>query len=1068
MRIFTSFASVALVFLSLIPMGLKAQVDGLFEDHPVRHIGPGTMSGRVTSIDVSLGDGTIYAGTASGGLWQSKSEGTTWEPLFDDQDLLSIGAVAIAPSNPDVLWVGTGEGNPRNSHTSGAGIYRSLDGGLNWALMGLENTRAIHRIRIHPQDPKTVFVAAMGSAWGPNAERGVYRTRDGGENWTQVLFENDTTGCAELIMDPSNPDKLFASMWHFHREPWFFTSGGDGSGLHVTHDGGDSWTLLGEDEGLPSGTLGRMGLAMSAADPDIVYALIESEKTGLYRSQDGGANWSLVTTENIGNRPFYYADIHADPSDPDRLYNLYSLVSRSDDGGKNFEVILPYSGAHPDHHAFWIDPRDPDYLIDGNDGGINISRDGGVTWTFVRNLPVGQFYHVNVDDKTPYNVYGGMQDNGSWVAPAYVWHSDGIRSEDWQEIAFGDGFDVVPVPGDAELAYAMSQGGHVYRIHVPTGEMVFIQPNHPDSVALRFHWNAAIALDTQDPDGVYFGSQFVHHSSDLGQSWTIISPDLTTNDPSKQRQAESGGLTIDATKAENYTTILCIAPHPDPSRPDEIWASTDDGRLQRTRDGGKSWIDLSAKLKGLPEGAWLPQIQISTLDPDVVYVVANDYRRNNWDGYLYRTQDSGESWDRIVYGETKKSDAEVLGHVHCVMPDTEVEDLIWLGTEQGLWWSSDWGWSWRPWREGVPAVPVRDIAVQEREADLVLGTFGRGIYVIDNLDAIRQYVRSGEGDHFGDAALTVFAPDAGVQASWARPAGERFRADHFWSAENKPSGLRLRFYVHPDSLENLEALADESEFAIHILDAAGDTVRTLRPELEEGHNSTYWGMDRTGVFWPSRRTREPDAHPRGGTSVLPGPYTAHFAAGGQSLAMAQLSVLPDPRRAPSPATLTAQRAYARTVEAVISRADTAMVRLKTMRRALKLARTITAHQDRYDADSTATAQLEEIDQLADSLSGALDDLGSQFFTPSDFEGYDHVTPRLQGLLWHALSYTDSGVHSPGSNAEAARATASRATTKAEETLVKITEEIFNPWRALMEAYPFSTFGELDPPASSDD
>jgi len=1027
-----------------------APVD-LFEDHTVRHIGPGTMSGRVTSIDVSPTDGTIYAGTASGGLWQSKSAGTTWEPLFDDQDILSIGAVAVAPSNPDVLWAGTGEGNPRNSHTSGTGIFRSLDAGLTWKHMGLENTRAIHRIRIHPMDSKTVFVAAMGSAWGPNAERGVYRTRNGGASWDLVLSANDTTGCAELIMDPSNPDKLFAAMWQFAREPWFFTSGGEGSGLHVTHDGGDSWTQLGEDQGLPGGELGRMGLAMSAADPDIVYALIESKKTGLYRSEDGGANWDLVTKKNIGNRPFYYAEIHADPSDPDRLYNLYSLVSRSDDGGKTFEVILPYRGAHPDHHAFWIDPEDPDHLIDGNDGGINISRDGGQTWTFVRNLPVGQFYHVNVDDQTPYNIYGGMQDNGSWVAPAYVWHSDGIRSEDWQEVAFGDGFDVVPVPGDPSTCYAMSQGGHLYRIHIPTGDMVFIQPNHPDTVDLRFHWNAAIAADPNAADGLYFGSQFVHHSADRGQSWAILSPDLTTNDPEKQRQAESGGLTIDATKAENHTTILCIAPHP--NRSSEIWASTDDGRLHRTVDGGVSWTDLSDRLKGLPSGSWLPQIQISKLNPDEIYVVANDYRRNNWAPYLYRSRDGGKKWERLAQ--------DVLGHLHCVMPDTEVNDLLWCGSEQGLWWSVDAGSSWKRWEAGVPAVPVRDIALQESQADLVLGTFGRGIYIIDNLAAIRTYARSGADENFGAAALTAFAADAGVQAAWARPAGERFRADHFWSAENKSGGLVLNYYVHPDSLSALEELTEASEFKIAIVNASLDTVRTLHPDLEAGHCSTHWGMDVSGVLWPTRRKRDDDARPRGGHSVQPGSYVAHFIAGSRTLAARPIEVLADPRRAPLPAVFTAQVDFTHSVERIISRADTVMERLKSLRRAVKISRELTDYQAHFTQDSSATALLDDINTLTDSIAAALDDLEAQFMTPSSFEGYDHVTPRLQGLLWHALSYADSGTRPPGTNAHAARATAERATAIAEATLHQVEEEILAPWRAALEALEFEPFGELD-------
>ena len=391
-------------------------VDSLLAGTTVRHLGPGTMSGRVTAIAVERHRPHIlYVGTASGGLWRSTTAGTTWESLFDDGPTASIGAVALAPSNPDVLWIGTGEGNPRNSHSSGRGVFRSLDGGATWEARGLEGTRTVHRIVVHPTDPKQVWVAATGSAWGDSEERGVFRTTDGGATWKKVLYVDARTGAAELIQDPSNPDKLFCAMWSHRREPWFFTSGGPGSGLYFTHDGGTNWKRLGEDEGLPAGELGRIGLAMSAADPDVVYALVESEENGLYRSEDGGASFDLVTTENIGSRPFYYAEIYADPHTPDRLFNLHSMVEISEDGGRTFSTLLPYSGVHPDHHAFYIHPDDPQFLIDGNDGGLNISRDGGETWTFVNNLPVGQFYHIAVDDAVPYRIYGGLQDNGSWV-----------------------------------------------------------------------------------------------------------------------------------------------------------------------------------------------------------------------------------------------------------------------------------------------------------------------------------------------------------------------------------------------------------------------------------------------------------------------------------------------------------------------------------------------------------------------------------------------------------------------------------------------------------------------------
>ncbi len=1049
-RITCVVAFVAFCLLSVC--GPQSVAQEIFEDHPVRHIGPGTMSGRVTALTVAPNDrDIIYAGTASGGLWRSTSSGVDWEPLFDDQDILSIGSVAVAPSNPDVIWAGTGEGNPRNSHTSGRGIYRSIDGGSTWSMMGLEDTRTIHRIRIHPNDPKTVFVAAMGSAWGSNPERGVFRTRDGGETWDHVLSIDDTTGCAEMIMDPSNPDKIFAAMWSFHREPWFFTSGGEGSGLYVTHDGGDNWKRLGEDEGLPDGTLGRMGLTMSPADPDIVYALVESKKTGLYKSTDGGEYFDLVSTKNIGNRPFYYAEIHADPQDPDRLFNLYSMVSESTDGGRTFDVILPYSGAHPDHHAWYQDPEDSDFILNGNDGGINISRDGGETWSFVRNLPVGQFYHINVDNDMPYNVYGGLQDNGSWKAPAYVWHGDGIRNEDWQEISFGDGFDVVPMPGDPDMCYAMSQGGNVYRIHIPTGAMTYIQPNHPDSIELRYNWNAAIAADPFNAEGLYFGSQFVHHSTDRGQSWTILSPDLTTNDPEKQKQTESGGLTTDATNAENHTTLLCITPHPE--RAQEIWASSDDGMLHRTVNGGGAWESLGSRLKGLPEGSWIPQVRISPHNPDEVYVVANNYRRNDWAPYLYRTRDGGAKWERIIDGD------DVLGHAQSVLQDPVEPNLLWCGTEQGLWWSYNGGDSWQRWTDGVPAVPVRDIVLQERESDLVLGTFGRGVYVIDGLEVVRAYVAAGADETFGGAACTMFPPDPGVMAEWRRPAGERFPADGYWSADNKGRGARVHCYFNADSLE---AVAKGEAFLLHVLDAGGDTVRTMEPEPEAGMDWMRWDMRGTGTFWPSRRKRDKDARPGGGFPVEPGTYRMVLELNGDSTSAiwgeANVEVMADPRRSAASDIRDAQRAHMEEVYGVVNRADAVFEELKRMRRAGNAVSDRMSHAKRALAKGDTTYK--PVKTLADSLDGQWTALDERYFTPEGFNGYD-AEVRIQDRVWHAMSYADGGMEAPGANAQDALKALDRAVIAAEKHLERIRGGVFADWRTAVESTNWPVFGEFE-------
>ncbi|MEO5905647.1 MAG: hypothetical protein ABIQ11_02900, partial [Saprospiraceae bacterium] len=436
------------LFSFLILNIANAQVldEKILEGFSFRNVGPAGMSGRITAIDVVVNDPDhIYIGSASGGVWESTDGGIAWNPIFDDQPALSIGAIKINQNNPAEIWVGTGEGNPRNSHNSGKGIFRTLDGGRNWTHMGLSETKTIHRILIDHHDPSTVYVGAMGTIWGPNQERGVYKSIDSGKSWNKVLYTNENTGIADLVMDPDNPRKIMAAMWEYGRTPWNFNSGGNGSGIHISYDGGEKWKKITSEEGLPKGQLGRVGLAIAPSSPNIVYALVEAKENGLYKSTDGGEHWSLVSTKNIGNRPFYYHELYVDPQNENRIWNLYSYVSKSEDGGRTFETILDYGkGVHPDHHAFWIHPTNPSFIIDGNDGGLNISRDRGRNWYFAGNIPVGQFYHIDIDHEYPYNIYGGMQDNGSWVGPAFVLKAGGIRNSDWRELYFGDGFDVLP------------------------------------------------------------------------------------------------------------------------------------------------------------------------------------------------------------------------------------------------------------------------------------------------------------------------------------------------------------------------------------------------------------------------------------------------------------------------------------------------------------------------------------------------------------------------------------------------------------------------------------------------
>jgi len=921
------FLILMLLFTS-ISWGQKVDMD-IFKNMNARAIGPAGMSGRITAIDVVQSNpNIIYAGAASGGLWRSTSGGLDWEPLFDDQEILGIGAIAIDQNNPDVIWIGTGEGNPRNSVSSGYGLYKSIDGGDTWELLGLEKTRSIHRIIIHKDNPNTVYIGAIGSPWGATPERGLWRTKDGGKTFDHILKVNDLTGVADMIVDPENPNKMFVAMWEHKRWPWFFKSGGEGSGLYVTYDGGDNFKKLSSEDGLPKGDLGRIGLAISKSNPDYVYALIESKKNGLYRSTDGGKTWSLrgasAKVRNIGDRPFYYGDIYVDPSNENRLYSLYSRVSMSEDGGKSFEVILPYFGqyaVHPDHHAFWIHPDDASFMIDGNDGGLNITRDRGKTWRFTEKLPVGQFYHVNVDNETPYNVYGGMQDNGSWRGPGYSWVRAGIRNHDWRELSFGDGFDVVPIPGDARYGYTMSQQGNVSRYDWNTGRTKGIKPTSSDTaVQLRFNWNAPIAQDPFDQNSVYFGSQFLHFSTNRGDDWITISPDLSTNDPEKQKQTTSGGLTYDATGAENHTTTLAIAPSP--LDKNVIWVGTDDGNVQITQDRGETWTNVAANLPGLPAGSWIPQIKASEHNAAEVFLVANNYRRNDWAPYAYHSSDYGQTWTRIV------DENDVFGYTLSILQDPIEPNLMFLGTENGLFVSFDKAQTWNKWTHGYPSASTMDLALQTDEHDLVIGTFGRAFYILDDIRPLRAFAKKGFDNAKTENIILFDVPDA-YQASSRQPNGMRFAANGGpFEGENRSSNARISFYIAADKTPDKEKLKsskrksrkskakkeeDKADSTVKkrpkkvkmaILNAAGDTIRTRTITIKKGEvNKAQWNLDRRNPFpgpagsgsgrfrggRPSGSSREQSAG-----SALPGTYTVSLKYG-ETVVSTSVKVNPDPR-----------------------------------------------------------------------------------------------------------------------------------------------------------------------------
>ncbi len=879
-----------------------------------RAIGPAGMSGRVTAIDAVVSDPRIvYVGSASGGLWKSLNGGLTWEPVFDDQPVASVGAVAVFQPNPAIVWVGTGEGNPRNSASIGNGVYRSLDGGQRWVHLGLEATERIHRIVLHPSDPEVAWVAALGRAWADNPERGVFRTTDGGRTWRKVLYVDEKTGAAELVMDPSNPNHLLAAMWQYRRWPWFFQSGGPGSGLYRSVDGGESWERLTAEDGLPEGELGRIGVSFCHRYPEIVYAIVEAERSALLKSEDGGRHWVEVNVAaDVSPRPFYYADIRVDPEWPQRVYNLWSLLSVSDDGGKSFRVLAPFRLVHPDYHAMWIHPQDPSYLIVGNDGGVAFSRDRGETWRFVENLPLAQFYHIAVDMDVPYHIYGGMQDNGSWRGPSAVWENFGIRNHHWEEVGFGDGFDTRPDPRDSLQGYSMSQEGYLRRWNLRTGERKDIRPPAPEGVELRFNWNAALAVDPFEPETIYYGSQFVHRSTDRGDTWTIISPDLTTNNPDWQKQAESGGLTPDVTGAENYTTIVAIAPSR--LRRGLIWVGTDDGRIHLTRDGGATWTSLEDRLRGAPRGSWVPYIEPSPHDEATAFLVLDNHRRSDFEPYVYKTADFGRSWQRLATDT-------IEGYALAIVQDPGDPDLLFLGTEFGLHVSLDGGRHWFKWTHGVPTVSVMDLVVHPRDHDLVLGTHGRGAYVLDDIGPLRGLTEAVLRE-----PLHLFSiPDA--QQYRVKQTGQsRFPGHGEFRGENRPYGALVTFSLNIEGLPSAEELeqrleqqrqqrivepsglergpaakkrAKERERAkipkaeILVFDRQGRRVRRFETAVHRGVNRAVWNL-RSDPFREPPRERPWWREEPEGPEVLPDRYTVEVRFGAHA-ARGELRVLPDPR-----------------------------------------------------------------------------------------------------------------------------------------------------------------------------
>ena len=1058
-----------------------------FKNWKPRNIGPAGMSGRITAIDAVIANpNIIYVGAASGGIWKTENSGQTWSAIFDEQPLQNIGSIAIQQSNPNIVWAGTGEGNPRNSLNLGAGIFKSMDAGKTWKRMGLEKTICIHRVVIDPGNPNTVYAAAIGNPYAEHNERGVFKSTDGGETWNKILYVNDTTGCADLVMDPSNPNKLIAAMWQFRRTPWNLKSGGVGSGLYITVDGGKNWKKLSKDDGLPDGQLGRIGVAFARSMPSRVYAKVEATKNGFYKSDDGGFKWTLVNSDaaQVTDRPFYYQEIYVDPKNENRIYDVHSTITYSEDGGKSFSTLIPYSGIHPDHHAWWINPEDPNLIIEGNDGGIGISRDRGKNWIFDEKLPAGQFYHVNVDNEIPYNVMGGMQDNGSWHGPAYTWTNGGIRNYYWSNVGGGDGFDVMPDAEDANWVYSMSQGGNVGKRNWKTGESWFIKPPSLDpKLVLRWNWNSALAQDPFDKKTIYYGSQFLHKSVNKGVSWETISPDLTTNDSVKIKAYQNtGGLTLDITGAETHCTILAIAPST--KEQGTLWIGTDDGNVQLTRDGGKTWTSFRGKISGLPLGCWIPQVIASRHNTGEAFVVANDYRRGDFKPYIFRTKDYGATWTRMV------DENKVKGYALCVLQDPVEPNLIFVGTENGLWISFDNGASYEQWKNGYPSVSTYDLAIQEREADLVIGTFGRALWILDDIRPLRKVAANNGKSITGN--VTVFAVPDAYQAQYKAANGYEWSTYGLYDAENRRRGAELSFFINKPKMpadtaarQPQPAAATEQPAApafggaggrggggrfggpgggsgrgdsamVRIYNSNDELIRTLRWSIDTGFNRQYWGMEEKGFRQPGSAKPQPGAPEPGGFPVLPGRYklVITYARASDST---MITVKDDPRLGNRNDIKLAQRTMITRLRKGANKLTEGMDRLTEAEEVCTKIEGQLRGVEGKETDSLrkATAKMkDEIKSIREFISGKTSDL--QGISRSPFQ----VTVMTQLQL--AQQNIGSKMVVPGQQEETLLANAEKAAAEAVQKINNFFDGKWKDYRTQVEGTKVNLFKEYKP------
>jgi photosystem II stability/assembly factor-like uncharacterized protein len=871
-----------------------------------RHIGP--MGNRVSAVAGIPGDPKIYyIGAASGGVFKTTDGGVHWDPIFDDQPAASFGALAVAPSDPNIVWAGTGETFIRSNVSLGNGIYKSTDAGKTWKHMGLTDTGRIGRVVIHPSNPDTVFVATMGHCYGPQEERGVFRTRDGGKTWDKVLFVDEHTGASDLVMDPTNPRILFAGTWQLVIQTWGRDSGGPGSGLFVSRDGGDNWNRL-EESGLPDSPWGKVALAIAPSNPDRIYALIETGHGGLWRSDDGGENWKETNRDHVlAQRPHYYSRVEVAPDDENELYFPAVRFPRSLDGGKSVEQV---PGRHGDNHDIWIDPLNPDRMIVGNDGGAIISINRGKTWMYPR-LPIAQMYHVAVDGQVPYNVYGNRQDGPSTMGPSNSRTGGRIPIGMWHSVGGCESGFAIPDPVNNNIVWSGCYGGMLDRYDEKTRQArsVNVWPDNPmgwpaENLKYRFQWTFPIAVSPHDNNKVYVGSQHVHVTTNAGQSWSEISPDLTSNN--KEWQGSSGGLTPDNASVEYAPVLFAIAEST--REAGLIWAGTNDGKVWVTRDNGANWTEVTDKLPGLPPAGTVSNIDPSTHDPATAYLTVDFHQMNNRDPFVYKTSDYGQTWKNISSNIPKSP----LSYAHCVREDPARKGLLYVGTENALYVSFNDGEEWQPLQNNLPHAPVHWIEVQPHFKDLVVATYGRGFWILDDLTPLHQLDETTLGSD-----VHLFEPRSAYRfASISTPMSQ---PEDNAAGTNPPYGASINYYLktEPDK---------ETAVTLEILNAQGETIRKLDGTKKTGINRVWWDLRHDGIKPPKLHTGAegaPDIKPGPegrplvtwafgadrGPLVAPGRFTVKLTVGDKALQQ-PLEILKDPSTAGTVADIREQNQMA--------------------------------------------------------------------------------------------------------------------------------------------------------------